>query len=89
MTPDSVSGAVAGATVRVWDLPTRLFHWALVACVACSTVTGYLGGAVATHVRVEHPVFSHTLFPVYVALLLWGGLWLRSERLRKLIPLTA
>ncbi len=52
-------------------------------------LTGYLGGAVATHVRVEHPVFSHTLFPVYVALLLWGGLWLRSEQLRKLIPLTA
>ncbi len=51
-------------------------------------LTGYLGGAVATHVRVENPLLSHTLFPVYVALFLWGGLWLRSERLRKLIPLT-
>jgi len=48
---------------------------------------GYLGGAVATHVRVENPLFSHVLFPVYVALLLWGGLWLREPRLRALLPL--
>ena len=43
--------------------------------------TGYLGGAIATHVRVESPLFSHTLFPIYVAALLWGGLWLRDRRL--------
>jgi hypothetical protein len=42
--------------------------------------TGYLGGAVATHLRVGDPVFSHVLFPVYVAALLWGGLWLRDGR---------
>lgn len=48
--------------------------------------TGYLGGAVATHVRVENPLFSHTLFPVYVAALLWMGLWLRDPQLRKLLP---
>lgn len=51
--------------------------------------TGYLGGAVATHVRIGHPLFSHTLFPVYVALLLWGGLWLRDARVRALLPLCA
>lgn len=50
-------------------------------------LTGYLGGAVATHVRVSDPLFSHALFPVYVATLLWGGLYLREERLRALIPL--
>lgn len=44
--------------------------------------TGYLGGAVATHVRVDSPLLSHTLFPIYVALLLWAGLWLRDDRLR-------
>ncbi len=44
--------------------------------------TGYLGGAVATHVRVDSPLLSHTLFPIYVALLLWGGLWMRDDRLR-------
>lgn len=48
--------------------------------------TGYLGGAIATHVRVESPLFSHTLFPIYIAVLLWGGLWLRDTRLRALIP---
>jgi len=48
--------------------------------------TGYLGGAVATHVRVGDPLFSHILFPTYVALFLWGGLWLRDQRLRVLVP---
>jgi len=48
--------------------------------------TGYLGGAIATHVRVGNPLFSHQLFPIYVALLLWGGLWLRDARLRTLVP---
>jgi DoxX-like family len=50
-------------------------------------LTGYLGGAVATHLRVGDPLFSHTLSPVYFAVLLWGGLYLREERLRALIPL--
>ncbi len=47
--------------------------------------TGYLGGAVATHVRIENPLFSHVLFPVYIAALLWGGLWLRDLRVRGLL----
>ena len=51
--------------------------------------TGYLGGAVATHVRVGNPLFTHTLFPIYVAALLWGGLWLRDERVRSVLPLRA
>ena len=49
-------------------------------------LTGYLGGAVATHVRVTSPLFSTVLFPVYVGALLWGGLYLRDARLRALIP---
>ena len=49
--------------------------------------TGYLGGAIATHVRLGNPLFTHVLFPVYVALLLWGGLWFRDGRLRALLPL--
>ena len=49
--------------------------------------TGYLGGAIATHVRLGNPLFTHVLFPIYVALLLWGGLWLREPRLRALLPL--
>jgi hypothetical protein len=50
-------------------------------------LTGYLGGAIATHVRLGSPLLSHTLFPIYVALLLWGGLYLREIRLRELVPL--
>jgi membrane protein DedA with SNARE-associated domain len=49
--------------------------------------TGYLGGAVATHVRIDNPLFSHILFPVYIAALLWGGLWLRDRRVRALLPI--
>ncbi len=49
-------------------------------------LTGYLGGAVATHVRVGDPLFSHILFPIYVGVLLWGGVFLREARLRGLIP---
>jgi hypothetical protein len=45
-------------------------------------LTGYLGGAIATHVRVGDPLWTHTLFPVYVAAVIWAGLVLRDERLR-------
>jgi hypothetical protein len=47
--------------------------------------TGYLGGAIATHLRIGHPWLSHTLFPIYVAVLIWGGLWLRDRRVRALL----
>jgi len=47
--------------------------------------TGYLGGAIATHLRVGNPWPTHTLFPIYVAALLWGGLWLRDRRVRALL----
>ena len=49
-------------------------------------LTGYLGGAVATNLRVGSPLFSHTLFPVYVGVLARGGLFLRDKRVRALIP---
>ncbi len=50
-------------------------------------LTGYLGGAVATHVRVGNPLLGYVLFPIYVGLFLWGGLLLRDPRLRAFIPL--
>ena len=49
-------------------------------------LTGYLGGAVATHVRAGQGLFE-ILFPVVFGALLWGGLVLRDERLRELLPL--
>ena len=66
---------------------TILYVMPRTAILGAILLTGYLGGAVATHVRVGSPLFSHILFPVYVAVLLWGGLYLRDERLRALIPL--
>jgi hypothetical protein len=50
-------------------------------------LTGYLGGATATHVRIGSPWLTHILFPSYVALFVWGGLYLREPRLRELLPL--
>ena len=47
--------------------------------------TGWLGGAIATHVRLGNPMLSHTLFPLYVALPLWLGLYLRDARVRALL----
>ena len=49
-------------------------------------LTGYLGGAMASHVRIGSPLFSHILFGFYLGLMLWGGLWLRDGSLRDLIP---
>ena len=51
-------------------------------------LTGYLGGAVATHVRVGGPIFN-IIFAVIVGTLLWGGLWLRDGQLREMLPLRA
>ncbi len=50
-------------------------------------LTGYLGGAVATHVRISDPLLSHGLFPVYFGIMTWAGLYLRDSRLPALIPL--
>src|SRR5262245_53497363 len=49
-------------------------------------LTGYLGGAIASHVRIDSPLFTHTLFGLYLGLLLWGGLYLRDGTLRSLLP---
>jgi hypothetical protein len=48
---------------------------------------GLLGGAMATQIRVGNPLFSHTLFSLYLGLFMWGGLWLRDPALRALFPL--
>ena len=48
-------------------------------------LTGYLGGAIATNVRVGAPLFTYILVPIYLAVLIWGGLLPRSPQLRALI----
>jgi len=56
------------------------------AALGAILLTGYLGGAIATHVRVDNPLFTHILFPIYIAALVWGGLYLRDARLSVLLP---
>lgn len=73
-------GVVLLVCVLTYALPRTSFWGAVL-------LTGYLGGAVATHVRVGHPLFTHTLFPVYVAALVWGGILLRDPRLRAALSL--
>lgn len=48
-------------------------------------LTGYLGGAIASHMRVGNPLFTHTLFPIYIAVFIWLGLYLRDNRVKGLI----
>ncbi|MBX2894168.1 MAG: DoxX family protein [Cyclobacteriaceae bacterium] len=49
-------------------------------------LTGYFGGAIATHVRLNNPLFTHILFTAYLGILMWGGLWLRNAKLKALFP---
>lgn len=64
---------------------TTLYAWPRTAFVGAVLLTGYLGGAVAVHLRVGSPLLGFTLFGVYVGAVVWGGLWLRDARLRTLI----
>jgi len=66
---------------------TLLYAAPQTAVLGAILLTGYLGGAVVTHVRVGDPLFSHILFGVYVGVFLWLGLYLRDPRLRALVPL--
>jgi hypothetical protein len=54
--------------------------------VGAILLTGYLGGAMASHLRVGSPLFTHVLFGFYLGLMVWGGLWLRDRSLRTLLP---
>lgn len=64
-----------------------LYAFPRTAVLGAVLLTGLLGGAMATHLRVGSPLFSHLLFGLYLGLLAWGGLWLRDPALRALIPL--
>ena len=68
-------------------ISTLLYAWRRTALIGAILLTAYLGGAVATHVRIGSPLFSHILFSIYLGLFMWGGLWLRSPSLRTLLPL--
>jgi hypothetical protein len=92
--------AVLDATAQL-GYPAEVAPWLgiiLLACVATYVIprtsvlgalllTGYLGGAVATHVRIGSPLATHMLFPIYIATLIWGGLLLRQPALRAFLPI--
>ena len=81
--PDSLArgiGLLALACLTLYVLPRTAILGAIL-------LTGFLGGAISTHLRIGDPLFSHVLFPAYVGVLVWSGLFLRDDTLRALLPL--
>lgn len=75
-----VIGALGLISTLLYAFPRTSFLGAIL-------LTAYFGGAVATHLRLNNPLFTHTLFTVYFGIFIWGGLWLRNTKLRELLPL--
>lgn len=67
-------------------IAAALYAFPRTALLGAILLTAYFGGAIATHVRIGNPLFSHTFFGVYLGILMWGGLWFRDARLRALLP---
>lgn len=80
------SPALARGLGIVALLCTALYALPRTAVLGAILLTAYMGGAVATHLRVGNPLFTHMLFGVYLAVLAWGGLYLRDARIRALMP---
>ncbi len=72
-------GAITLACTVLYAIPPT-------SMVGAILLTGYLGGAMASHLRIGSPLFTHTLFGFYLGLMVWGGLWLRDRKLRALMP---
>jgi len=66
---------------------TILYAIPRTAVLGAVLLTGFMGGAVASKIRIEDPLFSSILFGVYFGVILWAGLYLRDGRVRALIPL--
>jgi DoxX-like family len=73
-------GAITMICTVLYAVPPTSFVGAIL-------LTGYLGGAIASHLRIGSPLFTHILFGLYLGLMVWGGLWLRDPRLRSVLPL--
>jgi hypothetical protein len=82
--PDSINLA-RGLGILVLAC-TALYAFPRTSALGAILLTGYLGGAIATQLRVGSPIFSHLLFGFYLGLMVWGGLYLRDARVRSLIP---
>jgi hypothetical protein len=82
-------GYAEGAALRIGILEivcTVIYVIPQTSVLGAILLTGYLGGAVATHVRIGDPLFN-AFMPALFGALVWGGLYLRDERLRALLPL--
>jgi hypothetical protein len=79
---DSFARFLGGLTL----LCAALYAWPRTALLGAVLLTGIMGGAIASHLRLGDPLFSHTLFGVYLGLFFWVGLWLRDERVRRIMP---
>ena len=66
---------------------TALYAYPRTSVLGAIVLTGYMGGAIYVHVRAGSPLLSHTLFGVYLGVLIWGGLYLRDPLVRALVPL--
>lgn len=82
--PGSLSRTLGILTIAC----TVLYAVPRTAILGAILLTGYLGGAIAIHLRVGSPVFTHLLFGLYLGLMVWGGLYLRDARLRALLPIS-
>jgi len=67
-------------------LCAALYAFPPTAIVGAILISAYMGGTVATHVRISNPLFTHVLFGPYLAVLAWGGLYLRDPRIKALVP---
>ena len=72
-------GVVSLTSVALYAIPQTSVLGAIL-------LTGYLGGAVAIQLPTGNPFFGEVIFPVYIGVFVWGGIFLRDERVRKLIP---
>ncbi|MGB8185688.1 MAG: DoxX family protein [Pseudolabrys sp.] len=82
-----IPGSLARTLGIIGLICTLLYAVPRTSVLGAILLTGYLGGAIASHLRLGDPIFTHTLFGLYLGLLAWGGLYLRDARLRALIPL--
>ena len=83
------SEALARSLGLITIVCTALYAVPPTSILGAILLTGYLGGAIASHVRIGSPMFSHILFGFYLGLMVWGGLWLRDRSLRALLPFSA
>ena len=81
-----IPGSLARTLGVIGLICTLLYAVPRTSVLGAILLTGYLGGALYTHLRIDSPLFTHVLFGVYVGVLAWGGLWLRNPRLRALLP---